>query len=149
MRVRQSHLTLLGGFVLASLVGLAVAAAIIWTLIRPSETTFNVVAETERVTMALTHQVPWRWNLRDVTLREVEDKEQSFTGAIQLGKPVDVVMERVANGTLWIHVTHAPPNSTGTCEAATKFVSDDPTGQTACEFDIFIRDIAERADRGV
>jgi hypothetical protein len=149
MPVRQSRLPLLGGVVLASLLALVVAATIIWMLVRPSETTFNIVAETERVTMELSEQVPWRWNLRDVKLREADLEESSFTGAIQLGKPVDVTMERVASGSLWIHVTHPPARSTGTCEAATKFVHDEPTGHTACEFDIFIRDIAERAGRGI
>ena len=46
------------------------AGASVWLLLFPFDTTFNVVAETERIVMTVKHQLPWRWTFERSVLRQ-------------------------------------------------------------------------------
>jgi hypothetical protein len=69
-----------------------------------TKTTFNVTAETERIEMKLDESPPSRWTLDDVMISEENDPQSAFSGFAELAASVDVLIERVAFGPLWIHV---------------------------------------------
>ena len=132
---------------LASILFIFTAVATLWLLLWPPETTFNVVAETERVVMKATHQVPWRWTFDKAVLTQGSETAD-FSGSIRLGAPVEVAVERVGYGTLWIAVRHIADRD-GTCASATLFGADEEAkGRTSCEFDILVPGIPERAAEG-
>jgi hypothetical protein len=148
MPARLPRMALLLLTIFASALLVLCAAAAIWLLLQPRETTFTVAAETERVTMTLNHQVPWRWNLDKVRLRQRE-KEEVFTGSLKLGAPVEVLIERVAMGTLWIRAEHRPAPGRAACEPGTLFGTDEEAAaRTSCDVDILIPDVPARAGRG-
>ena len=136
--------------VVAALGGLLVlvfAVPFLWVLVVPSDTTFNVVAETERVVMRVEHQVPWRWPLTQVGLRRGETV-QTVSGSLELGFPVEVTFERVGFGMLSVDVTPAKAEGK-TCEPATRFdESEEAKEQIGCDFSLLVDEIPARAARG-
>ena len=133
--------------VLVSAVALLAALSTLVVLAFPRETTFNVVAETERLDMKVDYQLPWRWTFEEAVLRQAHS-QGTFSGSLQLGFPVQVTMERVGHGDLSIAVTHQTDQNKG-CNAATLFgLDEEAQGRTSCEFDILVSDISGRASRG-
>lgn len=132
--------------VLASVLFLVAVLINLWLLFRPPEATFSVVAETERIVMRSNRPLPWRWTFENASLN-YGDHQEAFSGSLQLGVPVEVAVERVGHGTLWIAVRHAMEG--GKCEPGTLFGTDEEAkGRTPCEFDLLIDDIPGRAARG-
>lgn len=145
--VHLARKVILPATALASVLAMIVALSTLWLLVCPPETTFNVVAETERIVMKVDRLVAWRWTFEQVTLHH-GNHEETFTGSLQLGFPVEVAMERVGFGMLWISIQHEMNPGRG-CRAATLFGPDEEARPPIpCEFDIRISDIPERAAQG-
>ncbi len=131
----------------AGALAVIVAVIALLLLVFPPDTTINVVAQTEQIVMRINHQLPWRWTFEDATLRH-GTHEGAFSGSLQLGFPVEVAMERVGLGALWISVRHQRGQDPH-CKAATLFGPDEGAlPPVPCEFDVLVSGIKERAARG-
>lgn len=133
----------------ASACAIVVAVVALSMLVAPSPTVFDVVAETERVSMTYRgdRRLPWRWNVEDATIRRGMS-EVPFSGSVQLGFPVEVTMERVAHGSLSILIEHET-TAEGTCRNATLFgLNEEVWEAVPCRFELLVSDISGRAARG-
>ena len=132
---------------LAGTLSVIVAVGALWLLLSPFDTTFQVVAETERIVMTVNHQLPWRWTFERSILRHGMH-QGAFSGSLQLGFPVEVTIERVGHGSLWIAIRHQTGQD-HKCRSATLFGPDEEALEPVpCEFDITVSDIPGRAAQG-
>lgn len=135
-------------------VGLLTATVIAAVLLDTSiSTTFNVTAQTERVRFFASDASPSRWVLDDVQLvHDHADTAVAFSGYFQPAPGIEVLVERVARGPVYVHVqpwdtlNAAAPDRT----SVGTFVSwEEKQGPVAGRsLEIFIGDLAARADSG-
>lgn len=111
----------------------------------PFPTTFNITAETERIEFFAKNEPDSRWVLYKVQVREnYSDSTHTFTGSFQLAGGVNVLIERIALGPLWIHIEAEREGQS----AGTYYVADDPVGPASRTLEFIISDLSSRALAG-
>lgn len=136
--------------VLLGFFALFVLIVVIALVLSPAGVSYNVTAQTERIELSIDSQPNWRWNLEDVEFIEGWETIQSWNGQIRLASPVNIVMQRVAYGRLWVHVQCRSDSIDEPCESAgvvfeNKGLSRRPLGP---EFEILVDGIPARAEMG-
>ena len=130
---------------LAAMFLLTVIGMLTWLVLRPRPITFNVTANTERVEFFVDAKTDSRWVLEDVELFRDHQQTGAFSGAFQLGDQVDVIIQRIAFGPLWVHVQSRTPDGT----AGMLFSeAEDPIGPAGRSMEIIVRGLQQRADSG-
>lgn len=122
------------------------AMAVVAFALAPSRTTFNVTATTERVRMWFGAERPVsRWQLDDVELEEQGQRATKFSGSLEFADSVDVIIQRVAMGELWISArSRRPTRSVGRYYG----VGDVPLGDAPDAINIYVPDLPARANAG-
>lgn len=131
---------------LLGLVSLFVLIGAALFFINPVHTSYNVTAQTERISTTIDAEPDWYWVLEDVELAGPGVSVQNWSGDVQLGAPVEVWIERRGFGDLWIFVRCVST----LCESAGGAVEGGGLDrrELPARFEIFIRNTPERARAG-
>ena len=131
---------------IVSIMVLTMLVVLVRATLQPVEATFNVTAQTELVTLKTTGAATSRWVLEDVEVIRDHTVARPFTGSFQLADGVEVSIERIGTGRLWIHAENISKSGggAGTFYSAT----EDPLGSAGRAVEIIVRDPARRAVAG-
>ena len=129
---------------------LCLAIVVIALIIGPASASYNVTAQTERIALSIDRKPSWRWVLRDVEFFENGASFESWNGDIELAHSVDVLIQRIAFGVLWVHVQCQQSSNDEACDSAGVVFDASGLSQRplASEFEILIGDIPARAKAG-
>ena len=139
---------------IVGVVFLFMAPAIAWLLRGPGEITFNVTVQTERVRYRTDRHAgdsspPPRllWVLENVLVEENPNEPgKPFTGYFEPAHPVDVIIERVATGPLYVEVSSLADSASSVGRLLD--AEETPVDTLGAHVALFIRGLATRADSG-